>query len=180
MIYNFEDVVEELPDLDKFKTRLVCQMLRSAFFQNEKKENFDMTRLPSIIAPGLLKKQVNSDREKETLFNKQVSYGSKTMTGLAKLISKNKIDILNLDNLSSLQVLKISKALHLKQTSVKSNVRLLEEIKFVCKMYAAGQGTFLSSLVKSFYQVLNSVESIVHKSDSCSWRAQPSPGEGKA
>ena len=142
MIYNFDDEDEddEVPILDEFKVRLVCQMFRSAFFQNEAKENFDMTRLPSIIAPRLLKKQVNSDREKKTLFNKTVSYGPNTMAGLAKLISKKKIDILNLDTLDSVDVKNISKQLHLKTISSKSNVRLLEEIKFVCKMYLAGQG----------------------------------------
>ena len=145
MIYSFDDDDDELPSLEAFKTRLACQMLRSAFFQDEIKENFDMTRFPNIIAPLLLKKQVNSDREKETLFNKQVSYGPETMIGLAKLISKKKIDILNLDNLSSSKVKDISKDLCIKGISSKSNVRLLEEIKFVAKMYAAGQGMLLVS-----------------------------------
>ena len=143
MVYSFEDDDEDLPILEDFKTRLACQMLRSAFFQDEKKESFDMTRFPNIIAPRLLKKQVNSDREKETLFDKQVSYGPETMTGLAKLIAKKGIDILHLDNLSSSQVKEISKDLCIKAVSSKSNVRLLEEIKFVAKMYAAGQGMLI-------------------------------------
>ena len=149
MIYNFEKEDEEdVPDLEEYKTRLAAQMLRSAFFQNEKKENFSMTRIPNIIAPALIKKQVNSDRDKETLFNSPVSYGSKTMTGLAKLISKNKINILQLDDLSSEEIKNFSKALSIKQPSTKSNVRLLEEIKFVCKMYAAGQGKNKGWLIK--------------------------------
>ena len=101
-----------------------------------------MTRLPNIIAPLLLKTQVNSDREKKTLFNRTVNYGQNTMVALTKLISKKKIDILNLDQLNSAEVKKISKDLKLKAISTKSNVRLLEEIKFVCKMYAAGQGMY--------------------------------------
>ena len=141
MIYSFkEEDEEDVPDLEEYKTRLAAQMLRSAFFQNEKKENFSMTRVPNIIAPVLLKAQVNSDRDKETLFNSPVSYGSKTMTGLAKLISQKKINILHLDDLTSDEIKRFSKALSIKQLSTKSNVRLLEEIKFVCKMYAAGQG----------------------------------------
>ena len=145
MVYDFDKDDSEIPELETFKMRLVCQMLRSAFFQNEIKENIIMTKLPSIIAPRLVKKQINSDSEKKSLFNKPVNYGSNTMTGLAQLISKKKIDILNLDNLDATEVKKISKALHIKGISSKSVIRLLEEIKFVCKMYAAGQGMFLFS-----------------------------------
>ena len=135
MTYNFEEDDVELPTLEEFKTRLASQMLRSSFFQDEEKEIFDMTRLPNIIAPRLLKKQTNSDREKETLFNKKVSYGSETMVGLTKLIAKQKIDILQLDKMSGDTVKKTSKLLCIKNIPSKSNVRLLEEIKFVCKMY---------------------------------------------
>ena len=142
MIYDFDDAEAdvEVPDLEDFKEQLVGQMLRSAFFQNEIKEKIIMTKLPNIIAPGLVKKQVNSDSDKKTLFNKAVTYGSETMLGLKKLISKKEIDILNLSNLKSTEVKMISRALHIKSIASKSNVRLLEEIKFVCKMYAAGQG----------------------------------------
>ena len=146
MVYDFTDDGSDIPDLECFKMRLVCQMLRSAYFQNEVKENIIMTKLPSIIAPRLVKKQINSDSDKKSLFNKAVNYGSNTMTGLAQLISKKQIDILNLDNLEASEVKRISKALHLKGISSKSVVRLLEEVKFVCKMYAAGQGMFCFNL----------------------------------
>ena len=118
--------------------------MRSAFFQNKKKENFDMTMLPNIIAPSLLKQQVNSDRDKETLFNKTVTYGAKSMTGLTNLISQKKINILDLDSLTSAEIKQFSKTLDIKQISDKSNVRLLEEIKFISKMFAAGQGMYLT------------------------------------
>ena len=149
MVYDFTEDNSEVPDLESFKMRLVCQMLRSAYFQNETKENIIITKLPNIIAPRLVKKQINSDIEKKSLFNKPVNYGSNTMAGLAQLILKQKIDILNLDNLDASEVKNISKALHLKGTSSKSVIRLLEEIKFVCKMYAAGQGMFLFLLVEA-------------------------------
>ena len=67
MIYDFDDAEAdvEVPDLEDFKEQLVGQMLRSAFFQNEIKEKIIMTKLPNIIAPGLVKKQVNSDSDKK-------------------------------------------------------------------------------------------------------------------
>ena len=102
-----------------------------------------MTKLPNIIAPKLLKKQVNSDSDKQSFFNKPVTYGSDTMIGLAKLINKKKINILNIDSLNPSDVKKFSMALHIKAIGSKSTVRLRDEIKFICKLYAAGQGTQL-------------------------------------
>ena len=37
MVYDFTDDGSDIPDLECFKMRLVCQMLRSAYFQNEVK-----------------------------------------------------------------------------------------------------------------------------------------------
>ena len=73
MVYDFTEDNSEVPDLESFKMRLVCQMLRSAYFQDETKENIIITKLTNIIAPRLVKKQINSDIEKKSLFNKPVN-----------------------------------------------------------------------------------------------------------
>ena len=140
MVYNFDDKEAEVPDLDVFKEQLATELFKHSFFQDEIKAEINMLKLPNIMAPKLVLKQVNTDTEKETLFNQKVNYGPETMTELAKLISKRRIDILNLDSLSSNEVRSICKALHVKSIARKSNVGMLEEIKFICKMYAAGQG----------------------------------------
>ena len=140
MIYNFNDVEAEVPDLETFKERLVSQMLRSSFFQNEVKEDINMLNIPNIIAPRLLRKQINTDSQKQSLFHQTSTYGPETMTGLAKLISKKKIDILDLDSLDNNEVKQISQKLFIKGIGKKSRVRLIEEITFLCKMYTAGQG----------------------------------------
>ena len=145
MVYDFQQN-DEIPSLESFKVRLARQMMRSAFFQHEPKEAFDMLKVPLIIAPKLLKQQVNSDNCKETLFNQKTNYGPATMTGLSLLIAKGEIDILNLDSMSPKQAKKVSKALKLKGISRKSNIGLVDEIKFVSKMYVAGQGNFLYKL----------------------------------
>ena len=103
------------------------------------------------MAPMLLKTQVNTDYRKETLFNKETTYGSKTMTGLAKLIQKGAIDITTLDTMSAGDIKKVSKKLKLTSLSEKSTTRLLEEIKAVAKMYVAGQGTSLIFSVVLLY-----------------------------
>ena len=140
MVYNFENSDNEVPSLDEFTSRLAKQMLRSAFFQDEKKENFEMTNIPIIIAPKLLKQQVNSDSDKKTLFHKKFAHGPESFSGLAKLINRNQIDITDLDSLSPENVKNISKDLNIKKISSKNKTRLLEEIKFLCEMYVAGQG----------------------------------------
>lgn len=43
MNYNFQEV-GEIPQLEDYKVRLAKQMLRSCFFQDEIKEEFDMLR----------------------------------------------------------------------------------------------------------------------------------------
>ena len=154
MRYNFDDKEAEVPDLDVFKEQLAIQMLKCSFFQGVIKADINMLKLPNIMAPKLVLKQINTDTEKQTLFNQDVNYGSETMTELAKLISKRRIDILNLDSLSSNEVRSISKALHIKKVARKSNVRLLEEINFICKMYAAGQGNLRRHICETCIQLV--------------------------
>ena len=49
------------PDLDSFKLRLVQECLKRSFFQNEPLKPYKMLKLPLIIAPSLLGKQINTD-----------------------------------------------------------------------------------------------------------------------
>ena len=157
MEFNFDNTEEQIPDLQDYKIRLAAQMLRSSFFQNEKKEIFKMTELPNIIAPALLRSQVNNDKNKKTLFGKHVTVSKKSLATISRLISENKIDILNLETLSSIELhdychqLKIkvitskvysyiTPSIALQNSFLQSNVMLLEELKNICKIYAAGQG----------------------------------------
>ena len=138
MIYDFEEHTE-IPDLEEFKERMAMQLIRSSFFQEEQKENIDMIRLPIIMAPSLLHRQVNSDSDKKTLFDKKVKYEAKTFTALAKLIEQNTIDITNLERLSADELKNVCKEINI-GVAKKSTVRLLEEVKSVCGAYIAGQG----------------------------------------
>ena len=107
MVYQFEDKDCNTPDLEDYKFRCAAQLLRSSFFQNECKEIFDMTALPNIIAPALLRKQVNTDKDKKTLFGKPVSISQSTLSAMSQLVADNKIDILNLEDLSGDQFFKL-------------------------------------------------------------------------
>ena len=95
LVYDF-DSTEDVPSLYDFKTRLARQMLRSSFFQNEEKEKFNMVKLPIIMAPKLLKSQVNN---------------SETMAALSQLIRKREIDILTLGKVFNRYFAKLSLSL---------------------------------------------------------------------
>ena len=78
LVYDFEST-KDIPSLEDFKIRMLKQMLRSSFFQNERKEIINMLKLPIIMAPKLLKEQVNSDSKKKTLYGKEIVYSSETL-----------------------------------------------------------------------------------------------------
>ena len=71
-------------------------------------------RVPVIMAPKLLRKQVVTDYKKESIFNKKSTYGPENMTGLAKLLQRGQLDITCLDQLTPTEVKRVSRELKLK------------------------------------------------------------------
>ena len=57
---DYEDESEP-PNLEDFKLELAKTTLRQSFYQNEPKKIYNMLKLPLIIAPKLLSRQVNND-----------------------------------------------------------------------------------------------------------------------
>ena len=55
MKYDFQQPAGEIESLEIFKMRLAKQMLLNAFFQDEKKQEFDMLRYKNIsLFPNLI------------------------------------------------------------------------------------------------------------------------------
>ena len=67
-------------------------------------------------------------------------YGPDTMAGIARLVARKEINITDLDSILPDDVKTISKELKLNKISRKTNKMLIEEIKYVARMYIAGQG----------------------------------------
>ena len=65
MIFDYEDE-SNIPDLESFKIDLVLELLKRSYFQKVPRKTYNMLKLPLIIAPGLLREQVNNDI-KETI-----------------------------------------------------------------------------------------------------------------
>ena len=68
LIFDNNDTSEP-PNLDDFKNELVSALLKSAFYQKEPPKEYNMLKLPLIIAPSLIRKQLNNDF-KESLRSK--------------------------------------------------------------------------------------------------------------
>ena len=60
MKFVYEDK-SPIPDLESFKQELLVECLKRSFFQNVPMKTYNMLKLPLIMAPGLLREQVNSD-----------------------------------------------------------------------------------------------------------------------
>ena len=67
MVYDYEDQTTP-PDLETFKQMLVRECLKKSFFQNQPMKTYQMLKLPLIIAPSLIREQVNNDI-KESIVN---------------------------------------------------------------------------------------------------------------
>ena len=85
MKYDFKDTSEP-PNLQEFKETLVASLLRSAFWQNEKPLDFNMLKLPIIMAPALMGKQMNHDNLKDSLLDKSIKHSPETLREFANLI----------------------------------------------------------------------------------------------
>ena len=67
MEFDYEDTSEP-PDLNEFKIEVVMTSLKRSFYQKEPPKTYRMLKLPLIIAPSLLGKQINNDFKESLLF----------------------------------------------------------------------------------------------------------------
>ena len=67
MIFDYEDTAEP-PNLNEFKVEVVKTSLKRSFYQKEPPKTYNMLKLPLLIAPSLLGKQVNNDIKESLLF----------------------------------------------------------------------------------------------------------------
>ena len=72
MKFDYDDETD-IPNLDDFKKHLAKLMLTQSYYQNEPKKNINLLKIPVIMAPSLLSKQVNNDRNKKSLLEKELN-----------------------------------------------------------------------------------------------------------
>ena len=92
MEYNYEDDAE-VPNLEDFKKDLIEDIMKSVFFQQKSEKKYNMLKLPIIIPPAILRKQVNNDISKKTLMEKEFSYTEETLQSFMELVENKEIRI---------------------------------------------------------------------------------------
>ena len=137
LVNLFIGTEDPIPDLQSFNRNCAEQILRQALFQNEPLHDVNMLKLPVIMAPKLLGKQVNNDENKKTVFSDQTGqYSDETLAELTNMINSNKIDVLHLENLHVDELKSISVRLGFirsKNSKTKSEVALRNELKLIVK-----------------------------------------------
>ena len=118
-----------------FLDKLVNQVVRSAFFQNEPKDIVNLLKLPLIMPNGLVGKMINTESSKKSIMNK-----SSVFTNFVKMISTDQLNILAIDEMAMKNpqhLRKIAKEIGIKVKD-KSNVVLAEEMTALAKTFLAG------------------------------------------
>jgi hypothetical protein len=67
MQYDYEDNSDP-PNLDIFKQELVQESLKRSFYQKVPLKTYKMLKLPLIVAPSLLREQINNDIKESIVF----------------------------------------------------------------------------------------------------------------
>ena len=99
MVFDYEDHSEP-PNLDEFKLDLVSTSLKRSFYQNEPPKTYNMLKLPLIIAPGLLGKQINNDFQKKSLLDKEIKYKQETFIEFHRFIENRELNILSVSTMN--------------------------------------------------------------------------------
>ena len=73
--------------------------MMSIFFQNVPKKKIDMLRLPTIMAPCISRRSINSEVLKKTIMEKEFSYDQQVLEEFHNLIDSNELSIINLGEL---------------------------------------------------------------------------------
>ena len=138
MVFDYSDTSEPL-DLQTFKHILLKQLMTKAYFQDVPKLVINMLKLPIIIAPSMLGKQVNNDVKKESLLDKNIVYKPDTFTKFSEMIDAGAIDVLAIEDMTKTELVTIGKEVGL-AVADKSAVVLRNEFKNMTKHVLAGQG----------------------------------------
>jgi len=76
-----------------------------------------MCKLPLIMPECLLGKMVNSEYEKKTLFNKEISYDRKVLEKLVAMVSDSSLDITKLEELNSKELKDVAQEIGISKLS---------------------------------------------------------------
>ena len=137
MVFNYDDTTE-VQDLEDFKLDLVEHILKCSFYQNEPAKQINMLKLPVIMAPSLVGKQVNRDVDKKSLLDKEIEYNKDAYKTFCKLIQEKKINILNIHKMTLAELKSIMNELDV-PIGERNATLLRTELENMAKIFMAGQ-----------------------------------------
>ena len=108
MFYNYDDV-SEIPDLMDFKERLIEDLLLSVFYQQPLENEYNMLKLPVIIPPSILRKQVNNEAMKQSIMERKFSYNEENLGAFIELLDKKELDITRISELPGRELTRLAK-----------------------------------------------------------------------
>jgi hypothetical protein len=137
------------PNLEDFKLRLINTLLRQSFFQNDPVKPINMLKIPLIISPCLLSKQVNNDTKKKSLLDKTVVYDKNTFREFHRLVEKKEINILGIQDMNLGELNDVMTKLKV-PVGAKNASMLRNELNNMSKHFIAGQVLTNQNLLDGF------------------------------
>ena len=144
MVYDYDDP-SEVSSLEDFKSDLIEDLFLSVFFQHKSDRVYNMLKLPIIIAPSLLKSQVNSDYTKKTLMEKEFTYTDETLDKFIRMVETKQIKINSIQDLATAELKEISKNLGIFDAKKSGELMKIDMVN-LSKIFLGGQvrGAFIS------------------------------------
>ena len=103
MVYDYDDT-SDIPELLKFTDELIEEVLCSALFQYKSEKTYNMLKLPLLMPSYLLRKQVNNERLKQTIMEKQYEYKDETIEMFQDMVQTKEVRINGIKDLSVKQL----------------------------------------------------------------------------
>ena len=137
MVYDYDDDAE-VPELENFKQDLIEDLFLSVFFQQSSKRMYNMLKLPIIIPPALLRKQVNNEKAKKTLMEKHFLYTDETLGTFIKMVETKEIRINRIPDMTTQELKKVSEKLGIYDAKKSSELHKID-LTNLSKIFPGGQ-----------------------------------------
>ena len=99
MEYNYDDE-SEIPNLDKFKDDLIEDVLSTALFQHKTDKKYNMLQIPMLIPNCLLSKQINNEKTKRTIMEKEYEFADETLQKFQEMVESKEIKLTGIKDLT--------------------------------------------------------------------------------
>ena len=99
MIYDYDDS-SRIPSLSEFVDEAVEEMLCTALYRHSSHKKYNMLKLPLIMAPCLLREQINNEHLKKTIMEKQFDYSAETFREFENMVSSGTLKINEIHTMS--------------------------------------------------------------------------------